>query len=282
MQGGRCEERASPRSRTGDTGRSIVRRLLWTGVSPVALSRAESGHSPSLSFRFHVALRRRSTGRQGSLRMLAAQRRIGSLPIGAECRGGKTGYRGRCCANSRNQPGPPPEHAVTPPPPAPTPAPVQESATPPAPPAPLPAASGRPGPQQLGAVRAACSSDFGVHCPSAKPGGSAALRCLQVNAPALSPECKNAVMTMGEDGAPPPAAAAPPIAPEAAPVRRPLGPIPLMRPRQALAILQICRVEQETLCGDVPAGGGRIIACLAANAPRLSPACYNALASVSR
>jgi hypothetical protein len=77
------------------------------------------------------------------------------------------------------------------------------------------------------------------------------------------------------------AAAAPPIAPEAAPVRPPLGPIPPVRPRRALTILQICGVEQETLCGDIPAGGGRIIACLAANAPRLSPACYNAL-SVSR
>jgi hypothetical protein len=175
-----------------------------------------------------------------------------------------------------------PEQAAAPPPPTPMPAPVQEGATSPPPPAPPPAASGRPGPQQLGAVRAACRSDFSVHCPGVKPGGSAALRCLQVNAPALSPECRNAVTAMGEDGPPPPAAAAPPMAPEAAPVRPPLGTIPPMRPRQALAILQICGVEQETLCGDVPAGGGRIIACLAANAPRLSPACYNALASVSR
>ncbi len=212
--------------------------------------------------------------------MLAAQRRIGGGPVGAECSGGKAGYRRRCSAAACVQPGPrtscraaatcsnagarPRRRDI---------AASARAAT---------GHIGKAGPQQLGAVRAACRSDFGVHCPGVKPGGSAALRCLQVNAPALSPECRNAVMAMGEDGPPPPAAAAPSMAPEAAPVRPPLGSIPPMRPRQALAILQICGVEQETVCGDVPAGGGRIIACLVANAARLSPACYNALASVSR
>jgi hypothetical protein len=106
MQGGRCEAPALRRSRTFDTGRSIVRRLVWSGVSPAALRRAESGHSPSLSFRFHVALCWRSTGRQGSLRVLAAQRRIGGVSVGAECGGGKAGYRRRCFATARVQQGP--------------------------------------------------------------------------------------------------------------------------------------------------------------------------------
>jgi hypothetical protein len=49
--------------------------------------------------------------------------------------------------------------------------------------APMPSEAGKPGPgsPQVAAVRAACRSDFGVHCPGMKPGGAAALRCLQVN-----------------------------------------------------------------------------------------------------
>ena len=55
-----------------------------------------------------------------------------------------------------------------------------------------------PGAPQVAAVRAACRSDFGVHCPGVRPGGTAALRCLQVNAAALSPRCRSAVEAMGE------------------------------------------------------------------------------------
>ena len=43
-------------------------------------------------------------------------------------------------------------------------------------------------------------------------------------------------------------------------------------------ILEICGTEQQTLCAGVPLGGGRMITCLADNAPRLSPQCYAALA----
>jgi hypothetical protein len=103
------------------------------------------------------------------------------------------------------------------------------------------------------------------------------LRCLQAKAAALSPPCRKAVMAMGEDGAPPPAAgAAPP------PTIAPLGPIPPMRPRKALEVLSFCGAEQRTLCGNVPPGGGRIIECLAANYARLSQECYRALARASR
>jgi hypothetical protein len=109
---------------------------------------------------------------------------------------------------------------------------------------------------------------------------------LQVNAAALSPRCRRAVEAMGEGGAPPPGAAAPdaPEAPAAAPPSAvaPLGPIPPMRPRQALEILSFCGPERAALCGDVPPGGGRIIVCLAENAPRLSPECYGAIARAIR
>ncbi len=157
--------------------------------------------------------------------------------------------------------------------------------------APPPAAMGEPGAPPAGpaagegrkhasphaaAVRAACRADFGVHCPGVHPGGAAALHCLQVNAAALSPPCREAVMAMGEGGAPPEAAGAapPPVAP--------LGPIPPMRPRRALAILSFCADERETVCGNVPPGGGRILECLAENYARLSPACYGALARATR
>ena len=176
---------------------------------------------------------------------------------------------------------PPPPAAAAPPPPAAIAAsPPPEAAEPPAAaaepgarPAPGPAAGeGKKHPSpQVAAVRAACHADFGVHCPGVKPGGSAALRCLQANAAALSPPCRDAVMAMGEAGAPP-AAAAP----------APLGPIPPMRPRKALEVLSFCGAEQRTLCANAPPGGGRILECLAANYARLSPECYGALARAAR
>jgi hypothetical protein len=168
---------------------------------------------------------------------------------------------------------PPPAAAAAPPPSAAA-EPPAASAEPGARPAPGPAAGeGKKHPSpQVAAVRATCHADFGVHCPGVKPGGSAALHCLQANAAALSPPCRNAVMAMGEAGAPP-AASAPPA---------PLGPIPPMRPRKALEVLSFCGAEQRTLCANVPPGGGRILECLAANYARLSPECYGALARAAR
>jgi hypothetical protein len=173
---------------------------------------------------------------------------------------------------------PPPATAAASPPPATAepPASASEPAAPP-PPAARAGEGRKTASPQAAAVRAACRSDFGVHCPGVKPGGSAALRCLQANAAALSPPCRDAVMAMGEGGAPPPpasAAAPPPLAP--------LGPIPPMRPRKALEVLSFCGAEPRTLCGSVPPGGGRILECLAANYARLSPECYGALARAAR
>ncbi|MGB6797652.1 MAG: cysteine rich repeat-containing protein, partial [Xanthobacteraceae bacterium] len=62
----------------------------------------------------------------------------------------------------------------------------------------------------------------------------------------------------------------------------PLGPIPPMRPRDALAILAVCRAEQQSLCSGIPIGGGRILSCLADHAPQLSLECYQALARATR
>ncbi len=43
-----------------------------------------------------------------------------------------------------------------------------------------------------------------------------------------------------------------------------------------------CRADVERLCAGIPAGGGRIAACLKANAAQVSPACKAELASVRR
>jgi hypothetical protein len=143
----------------------------------------------------------------------------------------------------------------------------------------MPAETNLPGPPPRGiGIPPACRGEFAAHCPGVRPAGAAALQCLKVNAPALSPACQSAVAALsggGEGAAPPPAAAAPPSV-------APLGPIPPMRPREAFEILSFCRRDQQALCADVPPGGGRILTCLAENAPRLSPQCYGALARAVR
>jgi hypothetical protein len=38
-----------------------------------------------------------------------------------------------------------------------------------------------------------------------------------------------------------------------------------------------CGADVRSICGGVPAGGGRIVQCLATNAAQLSPACKDVL-----
>jgi hypothetical protein len=157
------------------------------------------------------------------------------------------------------------------------PEPARANAPPPAAPAAAPAA---PTAQQKAAIRAACRSDFMSHCSGVQPGGAEALQCLKRNEAQLSATCRSAVAAIGGGAG---AAAAPSGAPAAAaaPAVAPLGPMPMLRPREALAIVQICGVEVRSLCAGVPFGGGRIISCLAANASSLSPSCYGALSAAA-
>jgi hypothetical protein len=117
-----------------------------------------------------------------------------------------------------------------------------------------------------------------------QPGGAEALQCLKRNDAQLSAACRSAVAAIGAGGA---GAAAPsgpagPAGPAAAaPAVAPIGPMPMLRPREALAIVQICGVEVRSLCAGVPFGGGRIISCLAENASSLSPNCYSALSAAA-
>ena len=156
------------------------------------------------------------------------------------------------------------------------PEPVRANAPPPTTPAAAPAA---PTAQQKAAIRATCRSSFISHCSGVQPGGAEALQCLKRNEAQLSAACRSAVAAIGGGAG----AAAAPGAPAvtAAPAVAPIGPMPMLRPREALAIVQICGVEVRSLCAGVPFGGGRIISCLAANASSLSPSCYSALSAAA-
>jgi hypothetical protein len=152
-------------------------------------------------------------------------------------------------------------------------------AVPAAPAAPAAVAPAKPTAQQTAAVRASCRADFMSRCSGVQPGGAEALQCLKHNEAQLSAACRSAVAAIGGGGA----AAAPSGAPAATatPAVAPIGPMPTLRPREALAIVQICGVEVRSHCAGVPFGGGRIISCLAANASSLSPSCYGALSAAA-
>jgi hypothetical protein len=157
----------------------------------------------------------------------------------------------------------------------PKPAEPARASAPPAPAAPVAA----PAAQQKATIRASCRSDFMSHCAGVQPGGAEALQCLKRNEAQLSAACRSAVAAIGGAGA----AEAPPGAPAApaAPAVAPIGQMPMLRPREALAIVQICGVEVRSLCAGVPFGGGRVISCLAENASSLSPSCYGALSAAA-
>lgn len=155
----------------------------------------------------------------------------------------------------------PPAAARTTPPPA-----ASRAATPPS------AAPAQPTAAQQEAIRNSCRSDFMSKCSGVTPGGAEALQCLQRNSRTLSPACRTAVAAIG--GAPTasaPATAAPAAPPP--PAAAPAGKIP---PRIALMIGRGCALERRTVC-DLPAGDGRILACLAANQDKLTPGCTSAL-----
>jgi hypothetical protein len=170
---------------------------------------------------------------------------------------------------------------TAPPPPAATAIPA-----PPAPPVPrVAAAPKRPTPKQTSAIRAACRSDFISHCAGVQPGGRDALMCLERNQAEVSPSCQTALAAIGggspSSGAPGAEAAIPDAgAPAAAPPTDRFL-IPRLPLRAEIMILRVCAADHRNLCGDVPPGGGRIIACLARNAPRLMSDCRTALSEVA-
>lgn len=149
------------------------------------------------------------------------------------------------------------------------------ASAPPVPAAAPAAASSGPGSNQIGAIRAACASDFMSHCARVQPGSRDALLCLQRNKAAVTPACQAALAALANSveanpGSATPFASPAPAAPKSLP--------PPPGPAQALAILRACAPEALNLCGNIPPGNKRVLACLAQNASRLGPQCQAALA----
>lgn len=184
------------------------------------------------------------------------------------------------CRNAVNAIGPPPaQPASTPaalPAAAPATAPATAHPTPAARTAKAPAmqavAPRQPTPGRRAAIRTACQTDFIARCPGVQPGGAQALQCLQGHAPELASACRQALAVIAPSAAA--SLTAPPVAVEPVAVIGPIPPLPL---RVQLAILNICRAEQISHCGGVPAGGGRLVDCLVANQGSISPGCRRAL-----
>jgi hypothetical protein len=155
-------------------------------------------------------------------------------------------------------------------------------------PAPKAAANTRakkPSSAQVAAIRSACRNDYQQNCAGVPTGGAAALSCLEKNKANLSANCQKAVdaaggatAPVGGDAAAPAAAGAPADATTAAPGVAPALVLRPMRPREVLFVLRsACGADVRTLCAGVPAGGGRIVQCLATQAASLSPACADVL-----
>ncbi len=151
------------------------------------------------------------------------------------------------CGSAVKAVSPPPAAAAPPPPPpavkaAPPPPPPAAAAPPPPPPPPAAAApppAAAPAPKQLAAP------------PPAK---------------AVAPKVeKKKVEEPHPAPPPPPAAAAPP------PI--PLEKIEALPLPKRLAIARHCRADLDAVCPSIKRGGGRLIACLAAHRPALSPPC---------
>jgi hypothetical protein len=134
-----------------------------------------------------------------------------------------------------------------------------------------PALAQQPSQAQASAIKQSCRSDYQANCSSVPAGGRASLECLQQHLSNLSPACQSAVNgASGGGSAHPPANAT-----QAAPAEAP----PAMSPRQKAAFMRrSCGADFHAYCQGVPLGGGRGLACLAANESRLSPSCSSALA----
>lgn len=167
--------------------------------------------------------------------------------------------------------------------------PKSEPSAPAAPKAGAGTASKKPSSAQIAAIRSACRADYQKTCAGVPTGGAAALSCLEKNKSKLSPSCEQAVNAAGSGSAVAPAgdaaAAAPPSSSGAAPPAAPAPALVLreMRPREVLFVLRsACGADVRALCGGVPVGGGRIVQCLAQQAPALSPACKDVLGQFAR
>ena len=147
-------------------------------------------------------------------------------------------------------------------------------------------AAKKPTQAQISAIKSACRSDYPKVCAGVPTGGAPALECLEKNKGKVSAACAKAVAAAGGGAAPaggaPAAAAGPGVSGGAPAAAAPAAPAVIvlrpMRPREVLFVMRsACGGDVARLCAGVPAGGGRIIECLASQAPALSPACKDVL-----
>jgi hypothetical protein len=150
------------------------------------------------------------------------------------------------------------------------------------------APAGKPTGAQISAIRSNCRSDYPKVCAGVPTGGAPALECLEKNKAKLSAACGKAVAAAGGGAAPAASGAAPasanaaPAAGAAAGAAPAAAPAPLvlrpMLPREILFVARsACGPDVRALCAGVPAGGGRIIECLASQPAALSPSCRDVL-----
>jgi len=164
--------------------------------------------------------------------------------------------------------------------------PKESSASPPPSAAPNPSPSSpaarstapkRPSKVQAAAIKTACRSDFPVHCPGVRPGGTTAWSCLQANAASLSVPCQQAVYAAANPARVPKNQLGI-VKPEPNLMTSPGSTMREVSPREALYVLRTsCANDFRTRCSNVPLGGGRAIACLGDHAASLSPRCQRAL-----
>jgi hypothetical protein len=150
------------------------------------------------------------------------------------------------------------------------------------------ATGGKPSSAQIAAIRSNCRSDYPKVCAGVPTGGAPALQCLEKNKAKLSAACEKAVAAAAVGGGAAPAAssgAGTPATANASPDAAPAAAAPPpalmlrpMRPREILFVMRsACGADVQSLCAGVPAGGGRIIECLASQSASLSPACRDVL-----
>jgi hypothetical protein len=150
------------------------------------------------------------------------------------------------------------------------------------------APAGKPSSAQIAAIRSNCRSDYPKVCAGVPTGGAPALECLEKNKTKLSAACGKAVAAAGgatspaASGAAPASANAAPAAGAGAGAAPAAAPAPLvlrrMLPREILFVARsACGPDVRALCAGVPAGGGRIVECLASQPAALSPACRDVL-----
>jgi Cysteine rich repeat len=155
-------------------------------------------------------------------------------------------------------PAPKPPAPVTATPAAPAPPPASPPAAPVAASPVAPAAPAAPTATQAATKPAA---------PAASVPPAAAAKPAAVKPAAGAPAAKSAAK-------PPAGAPAPAAAPPAVIVVAPIRVFALVRTK--------CRAEYRAHCSDVDVGGGRVVACLQANAASLSPTCQSGLAELGR